>query len=415
MISAQQNKIRAFPYSRYTYLICDGAVRSGKTSIIMWTFIDWAMHNFNGQRFGIGGHTVGSAIQNIIMPFMSMRLARERYKLKWRGSSKELTVRRGNVVNVFEVCGGKDESSYMLIQGRTWAGVLLDEIVLMPESFVSQALARCSVTGARFFFSCNSGNPEHWFKKQWIDRAAEKNALYLHFSMRDNPALSAETLERYEHDFHGVFYQRYVLGCWAAAEGLIYSGFDATRHVLDELPETTGDYYISSDYGIQNATVFLLWQKQPDTGRWVCLDEWYYSGREREQTKTVSALVDGMEEMLAGRRPKTCIIDPSAAALIAELHKRGYKTWNAVNDVVPGIEDVATMLQRGGIAFSSLCKNTMREFGLYAWDEKAANRGEDAPIKQNDHCMDAVRYFVKTMHIVQKFGKAQYIPLHNRR
>lgn len=199
MISPKQQKILAFPYSHYDALICDGAVRSGKTSLMTWTFVDWAMQTFYGQRFGICGKTVDSASKNIIAPFLSMSLAQERYTMRWRRTDKLLEVRSGTIVNYFEIFGGKDEASFMLIQGRTLAGVLLDEAVLMPESFVNQALARCSVEGARLWFSCNPGNPNHWFKKEWIDRREKHNALYLRFAMTDNPSFI--TLVKQKHTF----------------------------------------------------------------------------------------------------------------------------------------------------------------------------------------------------------------------
>lgn len=190
MISDKQKKILAFPYSKYDALICDGAVRSGKTSIMMWAFVDWAMREFDGQRFGICGKTVDSATKNIVVPFISMTLAKERYVMRWRRADKVLEVRRGGATNYFEVFGGKDESSYALIQGRTLAGVLLDEVALMPRSFAEQALTRCSVDGAKMWFSCNPESPQHWFYTEWIKRAEERNALHLHFEMSDNPGLS---------------------------------------------------------------------------------------------------------------------------------------------------------------------------------------------------------------------------------
>ena len=225
MISAKQKKILAFPYSRYDALICDGAVRSGKTSIEVVAFIDWAMREFSGQRFGICGKTVGSATENMVIPYISRSYAKKRYTLHWRRSQKILEVRRGPRVNYFEVFGGRDESSFALIQGRTLAGALLDEVVLMPESFVNQALARCSVEGAKIWFTCNPGNPSHWFKREWIDKREERNALYLHFKMTDNPSLSDETLARYQSMYSGVFYDRYIRGLWVPAEGLVYSYF----------------------------------------------------------------------------------------------------------------------------------------------------------------------------------------------
>ena len=236
MISPKQQKILAFPYSKYDALICDGAVRSGKTSIMMWAFVRWAMENFSGQRFGVCGRTVDSCTKTIIVPFTAMSLAKERYLIRWRRGDKVMEVRRGAVTNYFEVFGGKDEASYTLIQGRTLAGVLLDEVVLMPRSFVEQALARCSVDGARLWFSCNPGSPHHWFYQEWIKRSRERNALYLHFEMTDNPGLSKRTLERYENMYAGIFYDRYVRGLWVAAEGIVYKDFanDTEKYLIGD-------------------------------------------------------------------------------------------------------------------------------------------------------------------------------------
>lgn len=236
MISPKQAKILAFPYSKYDALICDGAVRSGKTSIMMWAFVRWAMENFSGQRFGVCGRTVDSCTKNIIVPFTAMSLAKERYIIRWRRGDKVMEVRRGAVTNYFEVFGGKDEASYTLIQGRTLAGVLLDEVVLMPRSFVEQALARCSVDGAKLWFSCNPGSPHHWFYQEWIKRSRERNALYLHFEMTDNPGLSKRTLERYKNMYAGIFYDRYVRGLWVAAEGIVYKDFanDTEKYLIGD-------------------------------------------------------------------------------------------------------------------------------------------------------------------------------------
>lgn len=235
-LSNRQAKILAFPYSKYDALICDGAVRSGKTSIMMWAFVRWAMENFSGQRFGVCGRTVDSCTKNIIVPFTAMSLAKERYIIRWRRGDKVMEVRRGTVTNYFEVFGGKDEASYTLIQGRTLAGVLLDEVVLMPRSFVEQALARCSVDGAKLWFSCNPGSPHHWFYQEWIKRHRERNTLYLHFEMTDNPGLSARTLERYTNMYAGIFYDRYVRGLWVAAEGVVYKDFanNTEKYLIDD-------------------------------------------------------------------------------------------------------------------------------------------------------------------------------------
>ena len=165
-----------------------------------------------------------------------MSFAKERYIIRWRRGDKVMEMRRGAVTNYFEVFGGKDEASYTLIQGRTLAGVLLDEVVLMPRSFVEQALARCSVDGAKLWFSCNPGSPHHWFYQEWIKRHRERNTLYLHFEMTDNPGLSARTLERYANMYAGIFYDRYVRGLWVAAEGVVYKDFanDTEKYLIDD-------------------------------------------------------------------------------------------------------------------------------------------------------------------------------------
>lgn len=391
MISNKQKKILAFPYSRYDALICDGAVRSGKTSIMTWAFIGWAMREFNGQRFGICGKTVDSCTKNIIIPFISMSLAKERYTLRWRRSDKLLEVRRGFTTNYFEVFGGKDESSQDLIQGRTFAGVLLDEVVLMPQSFVNQALARCSVDGAKLWFSCNPGSPQHWFYLEWIKKHEERNALYLHFAMTDNPSLSEKTLERYRSQYSGVFYDRYILGKWVLAEGLVYPMF-GPGNITDEIPED-GDWYISIDYGTLNPFSAGLWCVTDEKA--VRIREYYYSGRENQLNKTDEEYYTELEKLAGDLEIEKIIIDPSAASFIETIRRHGrFTVRKAKNDVVDGIVATARYIKAGRILVNPGCKDIIREFGLYSWDSKAA---EDKPIKESDHAMDDMRYLVNTV------------------
>ena len=419
MISDKQKKILAFQYTNYEAIICDGAVRSGKTSIMSFAFVKWMMESFDRKNLAICGKTVGSAIKNVITPLINMGYFKERYNVKFRRSESILEVSYGNRTNFIEIFGGKDEKSQDLIQGRTFAGVLLDEVALMPQSFVNQALARCSVDGARFWFSCNPSNPQHWFYTEWIQKAKEHNVLYLHFEMKDNPSLSEETLHRYETMYSGVFYQRYILGQWVSADGLVYDMFNKEQHVIPTgSVETDGDYYISSDYGIQNATVFLLWQKEKHGNRWVLLNEYYYSGRDNHHQKTVAEHVEGLIQILPsveyeGKEtkimPRQVIVDPSATALIVEMRRNRFHVREANNDVKDGINDVSTLLRSNMILINDCCTNTIAEFGIYSWDEKATERGEDAPLKENDHAMDAVRYFVKTMRLVRKADRDVHV------
>lgn len=390
MISPKQKKILAFPYSKYDAIICDGAVRSGKTSLMMWAFVSWAMENFSGQSFGICGKTVDSCTKNIIVPFTVMTLAKEKYTLRWRSSHKILEVRRGAVTNYFEVFGGKDESSYTLIQGRTLAGVLLDEVVLMPRSFVEQALTRCSVDGAKLWFSCNPDNPMHWFYTAWIKRARERNALYLHFEMTDNPGLSQKTLERYQTMFSGVFYDRYVRGKWCVAEGLVYDFGE--EQITDDIPQG-GEYYISVDYGTLNPFSAGLWCI--DGGKAVRIAEYYYSGRDSKVQKTDEDYCDAIIKLAGGKPVRSVIVDPSAASFITALRRRGnFSVREAKNDVLDGIRLTYRMLKNGQIKINKNCKDAIREFGLYRWDDKSTT---DKPIKENDHAMDDIRYFANTI------------------
>lgn len=404
MISPKQRKILAFPYSKYDAIICDGAVRSGKTSIMVWAFVDWAMRTFDGQRFGICGRTVDSAAKNIIVPFISMALAKERYTMRWRRADKVLEVRRGTTTNSFEVFGGKDESSFSLIQGRTLAGVLLDEVALMPRSFVEQALARCSVDGARMWFSCNPDSPQHWFYLEWIKRAAERNALYLHFEMADNPGLSQKTLERYQSIHTGVFYDRYIRGRWVMAEGLIYPMF-GENCITDDSPEK-GEFFISCDYGTLNPFSAGLWCWDGKTATRV--REYYHSGRTTQQNKTDEEYYAELEKLAGDANVRAVIVDPSAASFIEVIrrHKR-FLVRKAKNDVVPGIMTTARYLNDGTIKIHRSCKDCIREFGLYRWDESC---GEDRPIKENDHAMDDCRYFAQTV-LREKVGKPEYKPI----
>lgn len=402
MISQKQKKILAFPYSNYDALICDGAVRSGKTSIMTVAFVDWAMREFSNQRFGICGKTVDSTIKNIITPYISLSYAKQRYTMRWRKSDKLLEVTRGATKNYFEVFGGKDESSFMLIQGRTLAGVLLDEVALMPESFVNQALARCSVDGARLWFSCNPENPQHWFYTDWIERHKERNALYLRFSMEDNPSLSEKTLERYRNMWNGVFYDRYVRGLWVAAEGLIYPMFDNVEPTIERKYEK---YYVSIDYGILNAFVILMWGLCD--GVWYLVKEYYHSGRETNEQKTDEQYYQELEKLCGDLPIRNVIIDPSASSFITLCKQRKkFKVLSADNSVIDGIQHTASCLTERKILINDCCKHTIQEFGLYSWDDSA---GEDKPIKENDHAMDACRYFVQTTGIWRK--KTEYVSI----
>ena len=388
-ISDKQRKIMAFPFTKYDALICDGAIRSGKTVFMMLAFIDDAMRRYNGQRFGICGKTVDSTVKNIIAPYLSLTYAKNKYRLQWKRTDKVLIVSNGERENVFEVFGGKDESSFMLIQGRTLAGVLLDEVALQPRSFVEQALARCSVTGSKLWFNCNPDSPQHWFYTEWIQQAKSRNALHLHFSLEDNPALDESIIQRYKSLYTGVFYQRYILGEWVLAEGLVYQFGE--ENITDEQPKGA-EYYISVDYGTLNPFSAGLWSVNGSKA--VRIQEYYYDGRKQQKQLTDEDYCDEIEKLAKDRDIVKVIVDPSAASFITALKRRGFRVQAADNSVLDGIRRVAVYLREGNIKIHRSCADAIREFGLYRWDDK---QNEDKVIKESDHALDEIRYFANTI------------------
>ena len=376
----------------YDAIICDGAIRSGKTVCMVDGFFLWAMSAFDGQSFAICGKTVASLRRNIILNLKEwlggiLQIVEKR-------SDGKLIVSDGKHTNTFFLFGGKDESSYTLIQGITLAGALLDEVALMPRSFVEQTCARCSVAGTKLWFNCNPAGPEHWFYKEWIQKKEKQNALRLHFTMDDNPALDPAIRQRYERRFEGVFYRRYVQGEWCQAEGLVYA-FDKQKHMVAQLPENMdgGLWYISVDYGTLNPLSAGLWWVHD--GSAIRVKEYYYSGRGSSRMLTDEDYYEELEKLAGDRDVQCVIVDPSAASFIATCRRhRRFSIRKAKNDVLYGIRLTAAMLKYGIIKIASACEDAIREFGLYRWDDKLET---DRVIKENDHAMDDIRYFCATV------------------
>jgi len=380
-------------------IIADGAIRSGKTVSMSLSFVIWAMTSFNGENFAMCGKTIGSFRRNVLF-LLKVMLRSRGYKVTDHRAENLVVIQKNGKENYFYIFGGKDESSQDLIQGITLAGIFFDEVALMPESFVNQGTGRCSVDGSKFWFNCNPDGPYHWFKTNWIDKRKEKNLIYLHFTMEDNLSLSERTKARYRSMYSGVFFQRYILGLWVMAEGIIYDMFDEAKHMLSIVKFYSklipNACYVSCDYGTQNATVFHLWNKGTD-GIWYCTREYYYSGRDEGKQKTDEQYAEDLIDFIQGTKIKAVIVDPSAASFIAVLNEKGLPVIKAKNDVTDGIRTVGRLLNTGMIKFSDSCVETKKEFASYVWDEKAAERGEDRPIKMSDHCMDSVRYFCHTI------------------
>lgn len=372
----------------YEGILCDGAVRSGKTVSIANGFFLWSMMCFSGAVFGICGKSISSLRRNLVGN-LEQWLGGVFLFREYRGENKLVVSDRGGHVNVYYLFGGQDESSSKSIQGITLAGILLDEVALMPRSFVEQACARCSVSGSRLWFNCNPEGPEHWFYREWVQKCREKNILHLHFTMEDNPSLDPRIRRRYETTYTGVFYRRFVQGQWCMAEGLVYA-FLPEKYVTERLPKK-GRYYISIDYGTQNPFSAGLWCV--DGGRAVRLREYYYNGREKQRMLTDEDYCCALEALAGDLPVEQVIVDPSAASFIAALRKRGrFSVRKARNEVLPGIRLVASLLQAEVLQFAPCCRDAIREFGLYRWQE-----GKDMPCKENDHAMDEIRYFCATV------------------
>lgn len=393
----------AFPFTKYDAIICDGAIRSGKTSFMAIAFVDDAMRRYNRHRFAICGKTVESAIKNIVEPYLGVKAAREKYHISWRRADKTMVITQGKRQNIFEIFGGKDESSFALIQGRTLAGVMFDEVALQTRSFVEQAMARCSVEGSRYWFNCNPDSPNHWFYKEWIKETQRHNALYLHFELDDNPALSQAIKDRYRATYSGVFYDRYIKGLWAAADGIIYPMFHKEKHMVKSKPRPYSKYYVSIDYGTSNPTSMGLWGAYG--GKWYRIADSYYDGR-KQNPRTDEEHYRELERLVAEnikmQNPfaavQAVIVDPSAVSFIQTIKRHGrFRVKPAENDVVEGICNTATELNAKRLLFCDCCHNIFEEFRAYVWDKKASERGEDKPVKQSDHAMDDMRYFVNTV------------------
>ena len=408
-LSAKQKQIFAFAGSGYDALICSGAIRTGKSALMTAAFVDWAMKNFSGVRFGICGKTADGCAKNLILPYVGLARTRAKYRIAYKPSRREMTVVKGRVKNVFEIFGGLNESSFALIQGRTLGGVLLDEAALMPRSFVEQAAARCSLPGSRLWFNCNPGSPNAWFYREWILGAEKHRAMVLNFRLEDNPALTPDVIRRYETAYTGVFRRRYILGEWCAAEGLVY---DFGERNLTDFDPDSGEVFISVDYGTMNPFSAGLWRvlrgdeipagliPEVPGGRSrsllaVRVREFYHDGRGTGALLTDEDYCDRIEELAGGLSVKRVIVDPSAASFIAALRRRGFTVQKARNDVVDGIRLTASALASGQILIHRRCADAIREFGLYRWDGDAG--GRDVPVKEDDHAMDEIRYFVNTI------------------
>ena len=371
-------------------ILCDGAVRSGKTLAMGLSFFLWAQAVFDGRQFGLCGKTIASLRRNVLMEILPKL---EGLGAVWKEKRTEnlVTVRFLGHENRYYVFGGRDESSGALIQGMTLAGVLLDEAALMPRSFVEQACARCSVAGSRLWFNCNPAGPEHWLYKTWVLEAEQRNCLRLHFTMEDNPSLTPKIRQRYERLYTGVFYRRFVLGQWVQAEGRVYEFF--LSEMVGKAPKDCDKWYISCDYGTVNPMSMGLWGRS--RGTWYRVKEFYFDSRRENRQMTDGEYADALENLAGDRTITAVVVDPSAASFLELLRRRGWRVQKAKNDVLSGIRLTADLLKAGKLVICEGCDSCLREMEEYVWDLSGGSR--DRVRKAHDHAMDDMRYFASTV------------------
>ena len=367
--------------------LLEGSVRSGKTwiSLVLWAF--WVATMPKDKLYLMCAKSLTTLKRNCLILLQEL-VGKRNFTFSVPAKEGLLFGRRV----LFE--GANDARSESKIRGMTLQGAYCDELTQIPEDFFTMLLSRLSVPGAKLIATTNPDSPGHWLKENYIDRADELDFLDLKFTIDDNTTLDPEYVENIKREYTGVFYDRFILGKWCLAEGLVYD-LAGTHYIVDELPEGDYRYYISMDYGTLNPCSMGLWALDDAQGTAYRVREYYYSGRDKKSLKTDEEYYEALET-LAGDLPiEAVIIDPSAASFIATIRRHGrFSVRKAKNDVLPGIRLTATLLRRGKIKILRCCEDAIREFGLYCWDPKSQ---EDKVLKENDHAMDDIRYFAMTI------------------
>ena len=364
--------------------LLEGSVSSGKTwiSLVCWGF--WLATMPQNQLYLMCGKSLTTLKRNCLIPLEAM-FGQSNFSFSTSAKEAYLFGRR------ILLEGANDARSEGKIRGLTLQGAYCDELTLFPKDFFVMLLSRLRVPGAKLIATTNPDSPEHWLKKEYIDRMAELDMLTMRFLLDDNTTLDRQYVAAVKAEYTGVFYHRFILGEWCVAEGLIYPMFDKAVHVKS-LPHPQGEWYVSVDYGTLNAFSAGLWCYDGTTAYRVA--EYYYSGREQKRQRTNTQYLQSIQQLTAGKSISAVIVDPSAASFIAELRQAGFLVRKGKNDVVEGIRRTAAALEQGKLLFSPDCKNSFREFALYRWDESSS---QDRPIKENDHAMDDIRYFAATL------------------
>lgn len=387
----------------------EGSVRSGKTFA---SLVDWVKFTRTAPPglLLMTGRTERTVINNLILPLQDM-LGPRRVKIN-RGEGKVWILDREIMV-----IGANNEQARTKIQGLTLAGAYADEASTLPESFFNMLYSRLSMTGARMWLTSNPEGPVHWLKVKWLDRASlwidragkhhrkpvtDAGVLNLHrisFEIDDNPHLPADYVADLKRSYTGLWYRRYIGGEWVAADGAVYDCWDPDRHVVayDALPPMLRYLAVGCDWGTTNPSAGILLCLGEDR-KLYAVDEWWCAKPHDGAAFTPGQQSESLRRWLAGldAQPEWVILDPSAAAFRWQLFNDGITPMQADNAVVPGILTVSTLLARRQLLISDRCVNLIRELPSYSWDDKATAKGEDVPVKIDDHAADALRYVVET-------------------
>ena len=375
-------------------MLADGAIRSGKTVSMILSFLLWSLSAFHDRDFIIAGVTGGALRRNVLSPMFRIL---EAYGVPYEWHRSEAKVVIGT--NSYHLFGADKDNAQDKLQGMTAAGAYADEAALFPRSFVDQMIGRCSVEGSRIFMNCNPNGAYHYIKTDFIDHAGEIGLYRLHFTMDDNLTLSPAIRESYARQFQGVFYRQYILGEWVSAEGAVYPMWDDDANTYED--EGSDMYegmrrFAAVDYGTVNPCVFL--DVRDDGSTFWIAGEYYWDSAARRRQKTDAEYADDLLAFLGGDRNTLVIVDPSAASFKTELRGRGLRVRDARNDVREGIAATSMLIAGRRVrAERTRCPHFLKEIHGYVWDDKARLRGEERPLKERDHAMDALRYLCHTV------------------
>jgi PBSX family phage terminase large subunit len=383
--------------------IWEGSVRSGKTIASLLRWLEFVANRPESGELVMVGRTRDSLARNVFGPLTDPTI--------FGPLARDITYTNGaptaNVLGrTVHALGANDAQAEPKVRGLTCAGAYVDEVTTLPRSFYDQLNARCSVEGSMIIGTTNPDNPNHWARREYLLRPREQRLRSWHFTMDDNPGLSEAYKARQRAAHRGLFYKRNILGLWVMAEGAIYEAYDEAQHVVDELPEMRR-YWLGMDYGTVNATSVILLGEGVD-GRLYACAEWRHDSRQAQRQMTDAQYSAAIRAWLADYRPpgapdsaprgvtpEWSFVDPSAASFIRQAYEDGFPNLaKATNDVVDGIRSVASLLAAGLLRIHRSCTGLLDELPGYVWDEKAAEKGEDKPIKLNDHSADALRYAV---------------------